>query len=202
MRGTHMAKDLRTYLEQLKRSLPNHIKVVDQEVDRKWEITGFIEKIRKDLRFPDFPGVLFSNVKGSKLPVLINLCASYERLALSIDATVKTMVPEFAKREAKAVPPVEVDRRHAPVKEVIWTGNQIDPDRLPTVWHNELDSGCYVDAGVALLKDPDNGKVNAGIYRHEVQNSKELGFMSNPAHHASYILRRMRELGKIGRAHV
>jgi len=191
-----MAKDLRTYLEQLKRSLPNHIKVVDQEVDCKWEITGFIEKIRKDPRFPDFPGVLFTNVRGSKLPALINLCASYERLALSIDTNVKTMVPEYAKREASAIPPVEVDRRHAPVKEVIWTGNQIDLDRLPTVWHNELDSGCYVDAGVALLKDPDNGKVNAGIYRHEVQNSKELGFMSNPAHHASYILRRMRELGK------
>ncbi len=191
-----MAKDLRTYLEQLKRSLPNHIKVVDQEVDRKWEITGFIEKIRKDPRFPDFPGVLFTNVKGSKLPALINLCASYERLAVSIDATVKTMVPEFAKREAKAVPPVEVDRRHAPVKEVIWTGNQIDLNKLPTVWHNELDSGYYVDAGLSILRDPDSGRVNAGIYRHEVQNSKELGFMSNPAHHGSYILRRMRELGR------
>ena len=191
-----MAKDLRTYLEQLKRSLPNHIKLVDQEVDRKWEITGLIEKMKKDPRYPDFPAVLFTNLKGSKLPVLINLCASYERLALSIDTNVKTMVPEYAKREANAIPPVEVDRRHAPVKEVVWTGNQIDLERLPTLWHNELDSGYYVDAGVALLKDPDSGKVNAGIYRHEVQNNRELGFMSNPAHHGSYILRRMRELGK------
>src|SRR3990167_2357585 len=205
MRGTHMAKDLRTYLEQLKRSLPNHIKVVDQEVDRKWEITGFIEKIRKDLRFPDFPGVLFSNVKGSKLPVLINLCASYERLALSIVTTVKTMVPEYAKREATVVPPVEVSGRNAPVKEVIWKGQQIDLNKLPAVWHNELDSGYYIDSGVSLLKDPDSGKVNAGMYRHEVQGSSELGFMSHPGHHGSYILRRMRELGKpleIGRAHV
>ena len=191
-----MAKDLRTYLEELKRLRPNHIKVVAQEVARKWEITAFVEKLRKDPRFADFPAVLFTNVKGSKFPVLINLCASYERLALSIDTNVKTMVPEYAKREANAIPPVEVDRRHAPVKEVVWTGNQIDLERLPTLWHNELDSGYYVDAGVALLKDPDSGKVNAGIYRHEVQNNRELGFMSNPAHHGSYILRRMRELGK------
>src|SRR5439155_25702855 len=87
--GVIMPKDLRTYLEQLKQSRPNHIKVVEQEIDRKWEITGLIEKMRKDPRYPEFPGVLFTNVKGSKVPALINLCASYERLALSIDATVK-----------------------------------------------------------------------------------------------------------------
>jgi len=191
-----MPKDLRTYLEQLRQSRPNHIKVVDQEVDRKWEITGLVEKMRKDLRYPEFPAVLFTNVKGSKMPVLINLCASYERLALAIDTTVKTMVPEYGKREANTIAPVEVDRRHAPVKEVIWAGGQIDLGKLPTVWHNELDSGYYVDAGVALLRDPDSGKVNAGIYRHEVQSNGEIGFMSNPAHHGSYILRRMRELGK------
>ncbi len=191
-----MPKDLRTYLKQLQQARPNDVRVIDQEVDRKWEITALIEKLRRDRRYPEFPAVLFTNVKGSKFPVLINLCGSYERLALSINAPLKTMVPEYAKREATAIPPVEVDRRDAPVKEVIWTGGQIDLDKLPIVWHNELDSGYYVDAGPSILKDPDSGKFNAGIYRHEVQNSTELGFMSNPAHHGSYILRRMRELQK------
>ena len=191
-----MGEDLRSYLQELLQKRPNHIKVVEQEVDRKWEITGFIEKIRKGPRYPEFPAVLFTNVKGSKFPVLINLCGSYDRLALSIDATVKTMVPEYAKREAKAIPPAEVSRQSAPVKEVIWKGDQSDLGKLPAVWHNELNSGYYIDAGVSLLRDPDSGKINAGIYRHEVQNSREIGFMSNPAHHGSYILRRMRELGK------
>ncbi len=191
-----MAKDLRTYLKQLHEASPNHLKVVDREIDRKWEITAFIEKIRKDPRYPEFPGVLFTNVKGSRFPVLINLCASYERLALSIGAPLKSMVPEYARREAQQVSPIEVDRREAPVKEVIWKGADVDLSSFPTVWHNELDSGYYVDAGVALLKDPDTGKINAGIYRHEVQNNRELGFMSNPAHHGSYVLRRMRELRK------
>ena len=153
-----MPKDLRTYLAQLSESHPNHIKVVDQEVDRKWEITAFVEKLRRDQRYPEFPAVLFTNVKGSKLPVLINLCASYERLALSIDATVATMVEEYGKREASGVPPVEVKRSEAPVKEVIWTGDQIDLNKLPIVWHNELDSGYYVDAAPCILRDPDSGK--------------------------------------------
>ena len=47
-----MPKDLRTFLEQLSEAHPNHIKVVDQEVDRKWEITAFVEKIEKRSALP------------------------------------------------------------------------------------------------------------------------------------------------------
>jgi 2,5-furandicarboxylate decarboxylase 1 len=191
-----VSKDLRTHLKQLHENRPNQVKVVDKEMDRKWEVTALVEKMRGDRRYPEFPAIVFTNIKGSKLPVLINLCASYERLAFSIDANVNTMVPEYAEREAKAIPPVEIASRDAPVKDVIWKGNQIDLNKLPIVWHNELDSGYYIDSGVAFLKDPDSGKINAGIYRHEVQSETELGFMTNPGRHASRILRRMREMGK------
>lgn len=191
-----MSKDLRTYLKQLHEAYPNHLKTIETEVNRKWEITGIVEKLRKDLRYPEFPAIVFSNVSRSRFPVLINLCASYERLALSIDTSVKAMVPEYAEREAKKILPVEVSARNAPVKEVIWKDEEVDLNKLPTVWHNELDSGYYIDAGVSLLKDPETGKINAGIYRHEVQNSKELGFLSNPSHHGAYIMERMRERGK------
>lgn len=189
-----MAKDLRTYLAQLREARPNDLKVVEKEVDPKWEITAHIEKLRRD--GDGFPAVLFNNVKGSKLPVLINLCGSYERLALAIGTDVRNMVPEYAKREGNFTEPVEVDRGEAPVKEVIWTGDQVDLRKLPIVWHNELDSGYYVDAGPSIVKDPDTGKLNAGIYRHELQAKNELGFMSNPAHHGSYVLRQYREMGQ------
>ncbi len=191
-----MAKDLRTFLDQLQKARPNELKVVSNEVDTKWEITAYVEKLRKEYGTPDYPAVLFTHVKGSRLPVLINLCGSYARLALSIDATVRTMVPAYAKREANASPPVEVPRSQAPVKEVVWTGDQVDLKKLPVPWHMELDSGHYVGSGACIIRDPDTGRLNAGIYRHEIQNSKDMGFMSNPAHHGSYILRRMRELGK------
>ncbi len=59
-----MPKDLRTYLEQLSEAHPNHIKVVDQEVDCKWEITAFVEKLRRDQRYPEFPAVLFYQRQG------------------------------------------------------------------------------------------------------------------------------------------
>jgi 2,5-furandicarboxylate decarboxylase 1 len=190
-----MSKDLRTYLKQLHDTYPGQLKAVKTEVSRKWDITAIVEKIRKD-RYPEFPALFFPKVSDSRLPVLINLCASYERLGLSIDSTVKNMVPEYAERERAKIPPIEVSSREAPVKEIIWRGDDIDLNKLPIVWHNELDSGYYIDAGVSLLKDPETGKINAGIYRHEVQNPDELGFLSNPSHHGAYIMERMRERGK------
>lgn len=191
-----MAKDLRTYLEQLTKELPNHLKIVEEPLDSKWEATAFVEKLKRDPRYPEFPAILFTNVKGSEFPLLINLCASYERLALSIDTTVNTMVPEYARREGNRIPPVEVDRSEAPVKQKIWKKGEIDLSKFPIPWHNEFDSGHYIDAGPSLVRDPDTGQINAGIYRHEVQGTDELGFMCNPAHHGSYVLRRLKELGK------
>ena len=61
--------------------------------------------------------------------------------------------------------------------------------KLPIVWHNEMDAGYYIDAGPSIVRDPDNGKLNAGIYRHERQAKDELGFMPNPAHHGAFVLR-------------
>ncbi len=189
-----MAKDLRTYLQELMEARPNDLKIVEQEVDPKWEITAMIEQLRREQE--GFPAVLFKNVKGSKLPVLINLAGSYDRLALAIGTDKRNMVPEYAKREGNFTAPKEVSRNEAPVQEVVWTGDDIDLKKLPIVWHNEEDSGYYIDAGPSIVLDPDSGKLNAGIYRHERQAHDELGFMPNPAHHGAYVLRRYRDLGQ------
>ena len=188
-----MGKDLRTYLQELLEARPNDLKIVDRQVDPKWEITALIEKLRREQQ--EFPAVLFTNVKGSNLPALINLAGSFERLAVSIEADVRNMVPEYATREGNFIPPLEVTKENAPVQEVVWTGKDVDLTKLPIVWHNELDSGYYVDAGPCIVKDPDTGRLNAGIYRHERQAKDELGFMPNPAHHGGYVLRRYREMG-------
>ena len=46
-----MSKDLRTYLNHLHKSQPKEIKMVDQEIDRKWEVTALVEKLKKDTNF-------------------------------------------------------------------------------------------------------------------------------------------------------
>jgi 2,5-furandicarboxylate decarboxylase 1 len=189
-----MAKDLRTYLDQLVSTYPEQLKVVDEEVDPVFEAAAIVHKMKNDTAYPGYPAVLFNNIKGSDIPLLLNLHGSYDRVALSIDSDVKGMVPEYARREGSPIPVTVVDSADAPVHEVVMTGDDIDATKLPLLIHQEFDAGKYITSASAITRDPDSGRENAGIFRHQLQGPKQVGFMSNPAHHTSYILRAHREL--------
>ena len=76
-----MPKDFRSYLDELLEKRPKDVVVVDKEVDPCYEASGIVEKFE---RKNEFPLVFFKNIKGSKIPLVINLGATYERLALSL----------------------------------------------------------------------------------------------------------------------
>jgi 2,5-furandicarboxylate decarboxylase 1 len=189
-----MAKDLRTYLDDLLDKHPEQLLVVEDEVDPEFEAAAIVHKIYNDPAFPGYPAVLFKNVKGSPVPCLLNLHGTYERVALSIDSDLHGQVDEYARREGSPIAPKMVDSKDAPVHEVVWTGDQIDINKLPFLIHQELDAGRYITSAATISRDPESGRLNAGIFRHQVQGPKQVGFMTNPAHHTSYILRANREL--------
>jgi 2,5-furandicarboxylate decarboxylase 1 len=191
-----MAQDLRTYLDELIKHDPNQLKIVEDEVDPEFEATALVHKMEKDPNYPGFPAVLFKNIKGSKIPLLLNLHGTFERVALSINSDVPGMVPEYGKREGSPIPTTLVTSDKAPVHEVVLTGDDIDATKLPSLVHQELDAGRYITSAAAISRDPDSGRLNAGIFRHQIQGPKQVGFMTNPAHHTSYILRNYRDQGR------
>ena len=191
-----MPQDLRTYLDQLVAKHPEQLKVVDAEVDPVFEVTALVDKMQYDPKFPGFPAVLFRNVKGSKVPLLINLHGSYQRLALSIGTDIHGMVAEYSKREGAGIPVTRVSSDKAPVHEVVLTGDDIDMTTFPLLVHQELDAGKYITSGATICRDPASGRQNAGIFRHQLQGPSSIGFMTNPANHTSYVLRALRELGR------
>src|ERR671922_936938 len=126
-----MAKDLRSYLDDLLERRPKDVVVVDKEVDPRYEASGIVEKFERENKFPL---VFFKNIKGSKIPLVINLGATYERLALSLGSpTVPQMVKDLAYREHHPVPVREIPARDAPCKEVILKGDDVDLDILPVL---------------------------------------------------------------------
>jgi 2,5-furandicarboxylate decarboxylase 1 len=186
-----MTKDLQTYLVELSEHRPDDLLAVSREVDPVFELTGVVARLEQESRFP---AVLFRRVRGSRLPVLINLNATYERLALALGTTVQEMVPEFARRYANPLPVRDV--AGGPVKEVVWTGDEADLEKLPFTVHNELDAGKYISAGVLIVRDPDSGLLNAGIYRHQVQGPRQIGLFTNPAFHGDHIRRKYEDRGE------
>ncbi len=180
-----MAKNLRTYLQELVEKRSQDVVVVDREVDWRFEASALVEKFEREEKFPL---VLFKKIKGSEMPLIINLGASYERLALALGSTsVEQMEKDLAEMERSPIPPREVPPERAPVKEVILKGEKADLDILPILTHNELDAGRYINAAAMICKERGTGIYNMGIYRHQKQGKRQLGLMINPANHASYV---------------
>ena len=91
-----MPKDLRSYMDELLEKRPKDVVVVDREVEPRYEACAIVEKFERENKFPL---VFFKNIKGSKFPLVINLGATYERLALALgSATVPQMVKDLAAR--------------------------------------------------------------------------------------------------------
>src|SRR5574342_760246 len=123
-RALAVPKDLRSFLTRLIEYDPKQLMVVDKEIDPIFEVTAIVDQMRTDARYPNYPAVLFRKIKGSSIPLLINLQGTYERLALAIDSNLQGMVEEFGRRENAPVPVKRVARGQAPVKEVVWKGEE------------------------------------------------------------------------------
>ncbi|MGH2406843.1 MAG: UbiD family decarboxylase [Candidatus Limnocylindrales bacterium] len=191
-----MPHDLRTYVAALIARAPGQLKVVSRAVDPEFEVAAIIDKIEGDSRYPDFPAVLFTNVRGSSVPLLINLHGTYERLALAIGTDLHGMVATYAAREGAPLPTTLVEAADAPVQEVVMEGDDIDLGMLPLLVHNELDAGKYITSAFTICRDPESGRQNAGIFRHQLQGPRQVGIQVNPAHHTAYVLRSLRERGE------
>ncbi len=192
-----MNKDIRTFLAEARQLGSAYFASVSKPVDPVFEPCIIQQKLAAEGRYP---ALRFEKVKGSDLPVASNMFGSYELLGLALGVAPgepkSKILERFREREAKPLPTVTVGRDAAPVKQVTIAADDVDLGKFPILHHAERDSGKYITVGCLVVRDPDTGILNAGMYRHEVKGKNALGCMFNPTHHAGYIYRRYKELGK------
>ena len=77
-----MNKGLRDYIDHLEKEMPSHVIRVKKEVSPEFEIPALLQKIESRKKQPVLIFEKVRNLKGSisKLPVIINLFGSRERL--------------------------------------------------------------------------------------------------------------------------
>src|SRR3990172_5683065 len=155
-----MPKDLRSYLKYVEEKLPGELVRIKKPVDPSWEVSAVIRKFQDENKFP---AVLFENAKGYSMPIISNLFPSLLRTAATFETTIPNTVKEYVKRENNLLKPQLVAT--GPVKDVVQVGDNVDCSKLPIVTHCEKDPGPYITPGVGIVKDPDTGIYNAGIYR-------------------------------------
>ena len=165
-----MPKDLRSFIAEVTEQRPDQIKLITDEVDPRFGVTAVAAKLEKQ---GEFPALYFETVGDTELPAIVNLTATYDRLALALGTDVQHMVPHYAEKQAHPIPPEIV--HDAPVKEVVWTGPDADLTRLPIPTHNALDGGPYLTGAMLVARDPETGLLNVGLPAPDLQPRRAGG---------------------------
>ena len=171
--------DLRGFIEYLDKEHPEEIIRISKEVDPKFGVTGILDRLEKD---GHFQAVIFENVKGSDIPLVANMHGNFARLRYAIG-----MEEGDEKSFLKA---------YAALEEVVKTGDDINVEELPICTYHELDAGKFITAGLALMRDPDTGIDNIGIYRHQVHSRNELGIQLSETADGNVIWKKFEERGE------
>jgi 2,5-furandicarboxylate decarboxylase 1 len=187
-----LSKDLRTYLDILRQAGPAFYREVAKPLSREYELGVLQHKLVAEERFP----TLLGRVSGCAVPIVTSVLASYPHLGLALGFTPEQVKPghwaafgkEYRKRLGQRVPVKDFSGR-PPVQEVVWKGKEADLNRLPLQRHAEGNPGPYVTAGITILRDPDTGVLNAGIYRIQQADPHHMRLNIVPTHHGERIMK-------------
>ncbi|HUU98928.1 MAG TPA: menaquinone biosynthesis decarboxylase [Phycisphaerae bacterium] len=188
------APDMQTFVAELERR--GWLRRVSVEVDPELEITEITDRVTK----AGGPALLFENVKGSDIPVLINTYGTKERMCLVLGAEsfeqvaervrtlIKPEMPATLMQKIKKLPelaqlgslPPKIVKRGI-CQEVVHT-DDADLFTLPALKCWPQDGGRYITLGAVFTKDPETDDRNIGLYRVQLFEPK-LAAMHWHMHH-------------------
>jgi 4-hydroxy-3-polyprenylbenzoate decarboxylase len=158
------------------------------------EITEITDRVSK------LPGggkaLLFENVEGSSMPVLINAFGSTKRMNLALGVH---NVEDIAKRieryikipppitlldkakllpmllQAAQFPPSLLHTAHPPCQEVVHLNDDIDLGMIPILQCWPQDAGRFITLPIVINRSVDKKIRNVGLYRMQVYDRKTTG---------------------------
>ncbi|MSO20646.1 MAG: menaquinone biosynthesis decarboxylase [Acidobacteria bacterium] len=180
-------EDLREFIAALEKA--GELKRISVEVDPVLEITEISDRMVKR----GGPALLFENVKGSKLPVLINAFGSARRMEIVLGGETPDQVagrisellhmqtPDGLMDKIRMLPklfelgafmPKKV--KSGPAQEVV-REKDFSLMELPLLQCWPDDAGKFITFPVVFSRDPDSGKRNCGMYRLQVYDERTTG---------------------------
>ncbi len=178
-------KDLRQFITKLEQE--GEVTQVNAEVDWDLEVGGISRKAIDHrsgaLLFNNIKGYpghrLMANIIGPSQPVhsVFALATGHPK-----DTSVLDLIDWFGRMSNECIHPVIVDS--APCKENILKGEDIDLFRFPVPRIHGIDGGRFVGTWhIDVIKDPDTGWVNWGMYRHQLHDKNRIGWLAIPGQH-------------------
>lgn len=190
MQGRMKFQDMREFISFLEQR--GQLRRIKASVNPELEITELADRMVKK----GGPALLFENVKGHDMPVVIGLFAHHQRMAWALGVE---HLDELTARVQKLLslaegPPQGLMNKlkvlgdlmglakaqpklvgKGPCQEVILTGGQVDITKLPNIKCWPLDGGRYITLPLVITRDPVTGKRNVGTYRMQVLDARTTG---------------------------
>ncbi|HVF88915.1 MAG TPA: menaquinone biosynthesis decarboxylase [Blastocatellia bacterium] len=201
-------EDLREFIRLLEKR--GELKRIRAEVDPELEITEITDRVSKQ----GGPALLFENVRGSDIPVLINAFGSRERMKMAfgvddydeiterITELTDVKSPQGLIEKIKMVPRLaDIGKmfpkvvRDGPCKEKILGEGEFSLLDLPVLKCWPEDGGRFITLPLVFTKNPESGKRNCGMYRMQVYDETTTGMHWQIHKHGAQHFRNLRRSG-------
>ena len=180
-------KDLREFVSFLEGK--GELKRIKALVSCELEIAEICDRVVKK----GGPALLFENVDGYDIPVLINMFGTERRMAWALGVERLDDLVEQVNRLLGLLqgPPKGVAEKvrtlgqlvkmasfqpkmvkSAPCQEVVIGENDLDLNKYPILKCWPLDGGRYITLPLVITRDPETGTCNLGMYRIQVYDAR------------------------------
>jgi 4-hydroxy-3-polyprenylbenzoate decarboxylase len=164
------------------------LKRIGHPVKAELEIAEIADRVMKK----SGPALLFDNVVGKNMPVLINAFGSKRRMALALGVGDIEEIARDIDRLTHIKPPAswreklgllpELLRAAGAAPKIVGAGEcqeviERDPDlnTLPVLTCWPGDAGPFITLPLVFSRDPEDGKRNVGLYRMQVFDARTTG---------------------------
>ncbi|HLG69897.1 MAG TPA: UbiD family decarboxylase [Chloroflexota bacterium] len=197
-----MAKDLRSFLDELRALGPEELVTIDKPVrPAEFDVTAILEHLTLQKRFPSLLFCCTEDLHGqpSRFPLVTNLFATRARCARAMGLPPEKDKMElslaYARLEQQRVPAVTIPAGEAPVREVVLSGESADLAILPIVRHFEMDLAPVLTMAT-IMKDPDEGFYDVTFIKTFYKDQpRRAGLTLHSPHHLR-ILKKYEERGQ------
>lgn len=202
-------KDLQEFVARLEQE--GELVRIKTQVDPELEITEIADRVSKAYG----PALLFENVRGYDIPVLINAFGSTKRMAMSLGVDriddvaedivgfmeIADQVPQTIVDKVKLLPKIAQVAKFIPrlvrqgsCQEVVEKNPSLNALPVLKCWPE--DAGRFITLPQVYTRDPETGKRNVGMYRMQVFDDHTTGMHWHTHHDGAQIYKKNCQLGK------
>ncbi len=165
--------------------------VVDREIDPAHELAAVTQLAQKKWAKP----VMFTNVKGTRFPVVSNVYSTRERIAEVIGIDAKDFCTQWSRLASLGTAEMKEPLKLAPFSELP-EYEEVKLSDLPLITYSDRDGAPYFTSAMFIAKDPETGIGNLSYHRSMFISDRELRCRLAPRHHLTIYHEKAEKMGK------